>query len=136
VLAAYCEACHGNSTTQAIEAMLHQLDSAGVTRVVIVGGSPDARALLRRFFAESPVQFDLIDGTRATTAQRARALCDAADVILLWANTMLAHSVSDQFKATDYRAKTVTIARRGIEALATGVMEHLRLREGGEHARS
>ena len=52
-------------------------------------------------------------------------MADAADVVVIWANTELDHKVSQPF-ATAAPGKTITVARRGISALATEVSRHVR----------
>ena len=48
----------------------------------------------------------------------------ALGVVVIWANTQLAHKVSMPF-ATAAPEKTITVARRSVSALATEVSRHV-----------
>lgn len=124
-----CEVCGGSGITRATRGMVTALVGANRPRLLVIGGSPNARTTLRDAVAGTPVAISFIEGDRPTGAKRARELADAADVIVIWANTQLDHKVSQPF-ATAAPAKTVTCARRGVAALADEVARHV-ARHGG-----
>ena len=67
----------------------------------------------------------IISGTDRHTRRQARTNLDWADVVLIWGSTELDHKVSQLY--TDGRHRhVVAVARRGIEALAEALREHLR----------
>jgi len=119
-----CEVCAGSDTTRAIRAMVTALAAAGRTRLLVIGGSPNARHTLRDALAGTPVAVSFVEGDRPTGAKRARELADAADVVVIWANTQLDHKVSQPF-ASAAPSRTLTCARRGVAALADEVARHV-----------
>lgn len=119
-----CEVCGGSDTARATRGMVAALVAARRTRLLVIGGSPNARRTLRDAVAGSPVSVSFVEGDRPTGTKRARELADAADVVVIWANTQLDHKVSQPF-ATAAPAKTFTCARRGVAALADAVAVHV-----------
>lgn len=125
VAAEGCEVCGGSDTARATQQMVADLEASGRTRLLVVGGSPNARRALRDSVAGSAVEVTFVEGDRPTGAKRAREMADSADVVVIWANTQLDHKVSQPF-ATAAPAKTFTCARRGVAALAEEVSRHVR----------
>jgi len=120
-----CQVCHGSANGAAVAAMAKALKRAGRTSLLVVGGSPNAHAELLRLLDGSDVTLQLVEGTTAVSAKRADSGAESADVIVIWGSTQLAHKVSNQFGAPRYAAKRITVARRGIAALADAVVEHV-----------
>lgn len=120
-----CEVCGGSDTARATQQMVQDLVGAGRPRLLILGGSPNARTTLRNSLRETAIEVDFVEGDRPTGARRARDLAERADVIVIWANTQLDHKVSLPFSnaAPD---KTFTCARRSVAALAEEVSRHVR----------
>jgi hypothetical protein len=121
-----CSVCSGSNNTRALRRMTAACTRAGVQRVLVVGGRPPMYAELERKVGHA-LHLRFVDGTsnlpNGTDALRD---CAWADLLVIWAPTPLPHKVS-----TLYRAEVcgvshrVTVHRRGIEALATEVIEHL-----------
>ncbi len=128
VAGADCEVCGGRRINQALVRLGAEFQVARVRRVLVVGGSPATHTQLRSTLGQSSAAFDLIDGTRPPKTRRARALADGADLIVIWGNTILSHSVSNHFRAREFAEKTVTVSKRGVESLASEVIEHLEKR--------
>lgn len=120
-----CEVCGGSDTARATQQMVADLEASRRMRLVVVGGSPTARRVLRDAVAGSRVELTLVEGHRPTGAKRAREMAEAADVVVIWANTQLDHKVSQPF-ATAAPGKTIVCARRGVAALAEEVSRHVR----------
>lgn len=120
-----CEVCGGSDTARATQAMAQALVAAGRTRLLVIGGSPNARTSLRDSLRGTPVEVEFVEGDRPTGTKRARDLADRADVVVIWANTQLDHKVSTPF-ATAAPEKTFTCARRSVAALADEVSRHVR----------
>lgn len=120
-----CEVCEGGTSSGAARLMVDALQAAGRTHLLVIGGSPSAHTQLQRMVRGSGIELRLVEGTHAPEASQARAWADTADVIVIWGATILDHKVSAHFERPEHRAKTITIARRGIVALATGVRDHL-----------
>lgn len=124
-----CEVCGGSDTARATQQMVLDLEASGRKRLLILGGSPNARRTLRDAVAGSQVEITFVEGHRPTGAKRAREMAEAADVVVIWANTQLDHKVSQPF-STAAPGKTFTCARRGVAALAEEVSRHV------QHAQS
>lgn len=123
-----CGVCRGRRTLGAARRLLWCLSAAAINRLLIVGGSPATHAELRAAFTRSAVTLDVIDGAHPPKAGRALALVEGADIVVVWASTVLPHSVSTLFVRPNQRQKTVTVSRRGIEALADAIEKHLAMR--------
>ena len=121
----FCEVCEGGTVTGAVRLLGDALQRAGRLNLLVLGGSPSTHTILERELRGTEVTLQLVDGTRPRPAAQARAWAEAADVIVVWGSTMLDHKVSQQFTRPEYRDKTITVARRGIEALSSAVQAHL-----------
>jgi hypothetical protein len=130
-----CEVCGGSDTARAVEQMAQDLVRARRPRLLILGGSPNARTALRNALRGTAVEVEFVEGDRPTGTKRARDLAERADVVVIWANTQLSHKVSQPF-ATAAPDKTFTVARRSVSALATEVSRHVRLPARGAKARA
>ena len=123
---AHCSVCSGSNNTRALRRMASACAAAGVRRVLVVGGRPPVYAEMERTLGRS-VQLRFVDGTsnlpNGTDALRD---CAWADLLVIWAPTPLPHKVSTLYRAEVCGvAHRVTVHRRGIEALAAEVVEHL-----------
>ncbi len=120
-----CEVCGGSDIARNVQQMAQDLVAARRTRLLVIGGSPNARTALRNALRGSAVEVEFVEGDRPTGARRAKDLADRADVVAIWANTQLDHKVSQPF-ATAAPEKTFTCARRSVAALAEEVSRHVR----------
>ena len=118
------EVCGGSDTARATQQMVMDLVASGRTRLLVIGGSPNTRRTLRDAVAGSPVEVTFVEGDRPTGVKRAKEMAEAADVVVIWANTLLDHKVSQPF-TNAAPAKTFTCARRGVAALAEEVSRHV-----------
>lgn len=123
---AHCTVCSGSNNTRAMRRMASACAAAGVRRVLVVGGRPPVYAEMERMLGAS-LQLRFVDGTsnlpNGTDALRD---CAWADLLVIWAPTPLPHKVSTLYRAEVCGvAHRVTVHRRGIEALAAEVVEHL-----------
>ena len=125
-----CEVCGGSDIARNVQQMAQDLVAAGRTRLLVIGGSPNARTTLRNALRGSAVEIEFVEGDRPTGARRAKDLAERADVVAIWANTMLDHKVSQPF-ATAAPEKTFTCARRSVAALADEVSRHVRGKASG-----
>lgn len=119
-----CEVCGGRSTTRALLQIELALPPKGLKKLLIVGGSPPIHDELRRGLADSGIDLSIVDGHSVQGANRATALAEWADVIVIWGSSILKHKTSASFQKTEYRRKTVTLRRRGIEALSQELVKH------------
>ena len=117
---------HTSRNWIAVRKMLVTCEAKGVTRLAIVGGSPNLRRELRALVG-STVRIRLVDGTRRLTQRDAGGIVDWADRIVILGSTQIAHRVSRHFvRDPRSRGKLVVVQRRGIEAIATEIIRHLK----------
>jgi len=120
-----CEVCSGSNNRRGVRRMIEACRAAGVHRVLVVGGRPPLWTELER---EAPtLAFKFVDGTSNLPNQNdAFQHCAWADLLVIWAPSPLPHKVSGLYRpemcAVEHR---VTVHRRGIEALALTVVQHL-----------
>ena len=118
-----CSVCQGSQDASALRRMAGVLQAAGLSKVLVVGGSENKRHEILRKSPDS-VEWRLLDGTTAKPDRLFRAHRDWAEIIVLWGSTELDHRVSDHFPAKG-DDRVITAARRGITALADAVTQHL-----------
>lgn len=125
---AACAYCGGSNNQRALLEMIAACERAGVTRLVIVGGSPAVRADLVR--AGAHLELRLVDGVERRTKAQARGDIGWADVVVVCGASELYHRVSELYTRDPLaRAKLAVSTRRGVEAIANAVTEHLARRE-------
>lgn len=123
---AQCSVCSGSNNTRALRRMRSACAAAGVRRVLVVGGRPPMYAEIDSILGRD-LDLRFVDGT-SNLPNGADALrdCAWADLLVIWAPTPLPHKVSGLYRAEVCGvAHRVTVHRRGIEALAAEVVEHL-----------
>ncbi|HEY7525359.1 MAG TPA: hypothetical protein VIA82_00785 [Candidatus Limnocylindria bacterium] len=123
---AHCSICSGSNNTRALRRMAASCASAGVRRVLILGGRPPMWQEMDRTLAPA-LQLRFVDGTsKLPNGSDALRDCAWADLLVVWAPTPLPHKVSGLYRPEVCGvARRVTVHRRGIEALAMEVVEHL-----------
>jgi hypothetical protein len=101
--------------------------TAGVHRVLIVGGRPPMWNEMERTLRPSSLELRFVDGTsNLPSGADAMRDCAWADLLVVWAPTPLPHKVSGLYRAEVCGvARRVVVHRRGIEALAMEVVDHL-----------
>lgn len=119
---ALCTYCGGSAHAAAIRDLEHAFRSRGLSRLVVVGGSPAVRDEL----ANAGLELRLVDGTERRTAAEAGRDVDWADVVVVCGGSQLAHKVSRLYtRDPRARGKLATADRRGVEAIAAAAVEHL-----------
>ena len=123
---AHCSVCSGSNNTRALRRMGSACTAAGVRRVLVVGGRPPAYASIDEILGRA-LEFRFVDGTgNLPNGNDALRDCAWADLLVIWAPTPLPHKVSSLYRAEVCGvAHRVSVHRRGIEALAAEVVEHL-----------
>jgi hypothetical protein len=123
---ANCTICSGSNNTRALRRMAASCATAGVQRLLIVGGRPRLWGEMERMLGAG-LDLRFVDGTSnlPSGADAARD-CAWADLLVVWAPTPLPHKVSGLYRADVCAvARRVVVHRRGIEALAMEVVDHL-----------
>jgi hypothetical protein len=118
-----CAVCGGSANARAVDRMVEVLTRARMSRLCVVGGSPNLRVELARLVADR-IELRLVDGAPSRTAQQAQADLAWADRVALWGGTILAHKVSRLYSG----AHVIQFARRSIQELAREVSRSV---EGG-----
>ncbi len=124
---AQCSVCSGSNNTRALRRMGAACTAAGVRRVLVIGGRRPMYVEMERTLAGSSLELRFVDGTN-NLPNGADALrdCAWAQLLVIWAPTPLPHKVSDLYRPElCVTPRRVTVHRRGIEALAMEVVEHL-----------
>ena len=124
---AHCSVCSGSNNTRALRRMAVACQATGVRRVLVVGGRRPMYVEMERTLADEPLELRFVDGTsKLPNGTDALRDCAWADLLVIWAPTPLPHKVSDLYRPELCAApRRVTVHRRGIEALATEVVDHL-----------
>jgi hypothetical protein len=123
-----CQRCGGSANQRAVRDLVEICRARGVSKLVIVGGSPSVREELERLVGVA-LELRLVDGTRARPVDQAKADLAWADLVLLWGATELHHKVSKQYSDSaqgDVKKKFVHVPKRGIAQLLAGAIEHLK----------
>ena len=121
-----CSVCSGSNNTRALRRMRSACAAAGVRRVLVVGGRPPMYAEMGEVLGRD-LDLRFVDGTdNLPNGADALRDCAWADLLVIWAPTPLPHKVSGLYRAEVCGVgHRVTVHRRGIEALAAEVVEHL-----------
>lgn len=119
VSAEHCEACGGSDNRREVERMLTAMKQTGRTKLLVVGGSPGTRHELKRLCA---ARLDLQFVTDGTTPNRktVKPRGDRADVAIIWGSTEIPHKATALLRGK----KIITVAKRGIAALAREIREY------------
>lgn len=120
-----CLVCGGSNNRRAMRRMSDACRTAGLRRVLVVGGRRPLWVELER---EAPaLDFKFVDGTdNLPDGKAALRDCAWADLLVVWAPSPLPHKVSGLYRPEVCGvAHRVTVHRRGIEALALEVVRHL-----------
>ncbi len=120
----YCRLCGGSNDRAALNDLAEQMGAARIGRILVVGGT---ETKYREILETSPpgIEWRFVDGQTARHERYYRTNRNWAQVIVLWSSTPLGHKVSSHFDGKG-DSRTVTVSRRGITALANGVICHLR----------
>jgi len=121
-----CERCGGSDNRKAMRRLADLCHPRGISKVVVVGGSPSVR---QELLALKPagLELRLVDGTERRTLDKARADLEWGQIVFVWGASELDHRVSTLYTdtASPHRRKVVLTARRGIAALLNAGSEHL-----------
>jgi len=130
---ASCDICGGSSQQRAARLLAEALHQASVTRLLLLGGTPQQHTTLRNLLAGDPLELRLIDGsTRAHSAGEAAQQLAWAQLLVVWASTPLHHKVSVAYTGqAPAGLPVITVARRGVESLCRGIAEQVGRREQG-----
>ncbi len=124
VQAGACMRCGGSRNDRALAELAEACVSAGIARIVVVGGSPDIRRELGTL--RGALELRLVDGTERRTRAVAQRDLAWADLVVIGGSSELGHKVSNLYTSDPGGTPVVTVARRGVEAIAGAIVEHAR----------
>jgi len=122
-----CRICGGKNSRRCLEAAGRLFQQHGILRVVIVGGTNTDHEEIARQVRGKSVEFRFVDGTRAGRAARlAEANIRWADLVVIWTNRPLKHSVSNTYTGNRNGDGRVVYANRtGVAAMISQVARHM-----------
>ncbi|MBM3932792.1 MAG: hypothetical protein FJ319_00550 [SAR202 cluster bacterium] len=116
----FCSVCGGSENARAVREMAEAMARAGKSRLIIIGGTPEMKTKLTSLLPQA-VEARFVFAGDYTDTKRADANANWADIIVVWSSTPIPHKQTVPYRA--YRP--ITVARRGIAALADGVVRSL-----------
>ncbi len=122
-----CDVCGGSDIKVAFEILLKASRVAGVTRLVVVGGSPAYHTQLRDLCRGTDLKLDLVSGRSKPGKRRAR---NDAERVVIWAATILDHGTSDAYK--DQGDRLIRVPHRGICGMMREVARTLCAQPGSQ----
>lgn len=111
-----CAICGGSANARAVDEMVAVMRAVGLSRLCVVGGSPNTRNELERLVA-GRADLRLVEGDGGRNGQQAQSDLAWADRVALWGGTILAHRVSKLYRGDH----VIQFARRSIQELAREV---------------
>ena len=116
-----CAICGGSENTRAAVRLAASARGHRRPRLVVVGGSPEARTQLVEL-TRGVAELRLVDGLGRATEDHARTDIAWADVVLVWGSTQLDHKVSNHYAKA---ANAITAPKRGVAALLDPASDRL-----------
>ena len=118
-----CEHCRGLTNRRTGIGLAARCAALGIHRILIVGGAPAGQRELQRSLAG--VALDFVDGNAKKDAKQARAEMLRAEVVVIWGNTALAHSVSSLYRRPPAGVALVQVATSGAASVLLALQVHL-----------
>ena len=107
--------------------MVAAMSDAGLTKLLVAGGSPGTRGDLERL-CEGRVGLRFITEETPPGRKTIRGLLDWSDIAAIWTSSEISHKATACLRG----AKVVRVPRRGVAALAAFVRD--RCRDAGPQA--
>lgn len=123
VAQASCEHCGGTANRRVGIDLAARCLALGIRRILVVGGAPAGQRELRSALPELAV--DLVDGNAKRDAKQAKAELARADVVVIWGNTALAHSVSALYRRPPVGVGLVLVGTSGAASVLLALRAHL-----------
>ncbi len=122
----FCEVCQGSPNRLAVRRAAEVFRRKRLRRLVVVGGAPGVHKVLEELWPDD-LELRIVSGTERHTGESARTNLGWGDAVAVWGSTELNHKVSLLYTRNDgvNAHKVFTVHRRGIEALAQALLDHL-----------
>lgn len=132
-----CDRCHGSVNKREALGLIDAFTEHGLRRLLVVGGGPGTAEELRTLLGEA-IQLRIVDGESYRDATQAEAELAWADVVAIWASTILPHKVSKLYtdRRAEYREKLVTVPRRGAAAFCKVIADKVRSAPGAPRVKA
>ena len=117
----HCEICGGSDNRRAVEDMLVAMWRAGLTRLLVAGGSPRSRSDLKRL-CQGRIELRFITEDTNPNSRTIGPLLDWSDIAALWLSTEISHKSTAVLRGN----KVLKVSRRGVAALANAVRDRCR----------
>lgn len=118
-----CDVCGGSDIRRATRRFQEAALLNGLSRVVIVGGSPQYHRQLKALLTEPRLRLTLVPGDRRRNLRQAQADEAGADLVVLWGATLLDHSTSELYGRGSGRV--LRVPHRGIARMLLQVADAL-----------
>lgn len=122
-----CAICGGSSQRRAVLVLDEALIRIGISRLLLLGGTPPQHTTLRALLVETSVNLRTVDGSgRGHSKTEAAQQIAWAELIVIWASTPLHHKISVPYTSqAPAHMPVITVARRGVESLCRSIAEGL-----------
>ena len=126
---ARCDVCGGSDIQRAAGNFAKACAAAGVTRVRVIGGSPNYRTQLEHLFPKGEALMVLtMRGDKKVPLQRSKRHQAHDDLVIVWGATELDHSTSGAYRAEFGRV--MIVAHRGIARMLELAAERITAEPG------
>jgi hypothetical protein len=122
-----CQVCRGAKSCRSLKAAALVFEKRQIRRVVIVGGTKAGHNEIAAHACGSGVEFRFVDGTKPGRAsQLAAEYARWADLMIVWANTPIKHTVSYTYKgACPKSTRLVYATRTGVAGMLYEVISQI-----------
>ncbi len=113
-----CECCQNTESRRFAVRLGRLCLKKRIYRVVLVGGSPITHAEIQQLPMQG-LRFVLVDGKQRRDLQQAANDMRSADLVVIWAPTMLQHKISDLYTEQQhlFQTKLIVIQTRGLASM-------------------
>ena len=118
VSAAHCQSCGGSENRRAVEEMVAAMRGAGLTKLLVAGGSPGTRGDLERLCG-GRIGLRFVTEETPPGRKTVRPLLEWSDIAAIWTSSEISHKATACLRG----AKVVRVPRRGVAALAAVVRD-------------
>jgi hypothetical protein len=121
-----CDVCSGSDIQRTVKDFVQTALLAGMTKVVVVGGSAQYRRTLRELVPKERIRLTLVPGDKRRLQTDAREDLRNNDLVVVWGATELNHAVSENYtRLPEGASKVWTINHRGIAGMLTELSARL-----------
>lgn len=122
-----CECCQNTESRRFATRLGRLCLKKRIYRVVLVGGSPTTHAEIQQLQPLQRIRFTLVDGKQRRDLQQAANDMRGAELVIIWAPTMLQHKISDLYTEQQhlFNTKLVVAQTRGLASMLREVTQFL-----------